>query len=50
MPSLLAQATVERQAGGTIQGVIGILDSDPGDALAAALARLGRAVQAANPQ
>jgi hypothetical protein len=50
MPSLLAQAAIERQAGGTIQGAIGTLDSDPGDALAAALARLGRAVQTANPQ
>jgi hypothetical protein len=50
MPSLLAQATVERQAGGTMQGVIRILDSDPGDALAKALARLGRAVQGANPR
>ena len=50
LPSLLAQATAERQAGGTLQGVIGILDSDPGDELAAAFARLGQAMQAANPQ
>jgi hypothetical protein len=50
LPPLLAQAAAERQAGGTIQGVIGILDSDPTDLLAAALAQLGRAVQAANPQ
>jgi len=50
LPSLLAQAAAERQAGGTMQGVIGILDSDPSDALARALARLGRAVQIENPQ
>ena len=50
LPSLLAQATAERQAGGTMQGVIGILDSDPSDVLAMALARLGRAMQNGNPQ
>ncbi len=48
LPSVLAQATVEGQEGGTLRQVIGILDSDPTDALAAALARLGQAVQAAN--
>jgi AraC-like DNA-binding protein len=45
-----APATAERQAGGAVQGVIGILASDPSDALAMALAQLGRAVQGANPQ
>jgi hypothetical protein len=50
LPSLLAQAAAERQAGGATQSVIGILDSDPSDALAMALARLGRAVQGANLQ
>ena len=50
LPSLLAQATAERQAGGTMQGMIGILDSDPSDVLAMALARLGRAMQNGNPQ
>jgi hypothetical protein len=50
LPSVLAQASAERQAGGDLRGVIGILDSDPGDKLAQALARLGRAVQAGNPQ
>jgi hypothetical protein len=50
LPSLLAQAAIEREAGGTMQGVIGILNSDPSDALARALARLGRAVQSGNPQ
>jgi hypothetical protein len=48
LPSVLAQATAERQEGGTLRQVIGILDSDPTDALAVALARLGQAVQAAN--
>ncbi|HEY5328280.1 MAG TPA: hypothetical protein VIJ79_00205 [Acidobacteriaceae bacterium] len=50
LPCLLAQATAERQAGGTLRGMIGILDSDPSDVLAMALARLGRAMQTANPQ
>jgi hypothetical protein len=50
LPSLLAQAVAERQAGGTIQGVIGILDADPTDPLAKALARLGRAMQGAETQ
>ena len=50
LPSLLAQAAAERRAGGTLRGMVGILDSDPGDAVAAALARLGRAVQSVNPQ
>ena len=49
LPSLLAQAAAERHAGGTLRGMVGILDSDPGDALAMALARLGRAMQLANP-
>jgi hypothetical protein len=48
LPSVLAQATAERQEGGTLHQVIGILDSDPTDALAVALARLGQAVQKAN--
>jgi len=50
LPSLLAQAAAERQLGGSLRSVIGILDCDPGDALAQALARLGRAVQSGNPQ
>jgi hypothetical protein len=50
MPSLLTQAAVERRAGGTIEGAIGILAADPTDRLAMALARLGRAVHGANPQ
>jgi hypothetical protein len=47
LPSVMAQAVAERQHGGTLRQVIGILDSDPTDALAAALARLGQAVQTA---
>ena len=50
LPPLLAQAVAERQAGGTLRGVISILECDPKDALARALARLGRAVQIGNPQ
>jgi hypothetical protein len=50
LPSLLAQAAAERQAGGTLRGAIGILGSDPTDALAMALARLGRGMLVANPQ
>jgi hypothetical protein len=45
LPSLLAQATAERQHGGDMRSVIRVLGSDPGDALAAALARLGQAMQ-----
>jgi hypothetical protein len=48
LPSVLAQAAAERHDGGTLRQVIGILNSDPTDALAAALARLGQAVQKAN--
>lgn len=50
LPSLLAQAGVEMQHGGTVRSVLGILDGDPGDELAAALARLGRAMQSENSQ
>jgi hypothetical protein len=49
LPSVMAQAVAERQEGGTLRQIIGILDSDPADTLAAALARLGQAVQAATP-
>ncbi len=49
LPSLLAQATAERQQGGTMRQMLSVLDSDPADALAVALARLGQAMQAANP-
>ena len=50
LPSLLAQAAAERQAGGTLASAVRILGSDPGDVIAAALARLGLAVQTRNPQ
>ena len=46
LPSVLAQAITERHAGGSLRSVVGILGSDPGDDLAAALARLGRTVEA----
>jgi hypothetical protein len=49
LPDVMAQAVTERQQGGTLRQMIGILDSDPTDALAAALARLGQAMQEANP-
>ncbi len=44
LPSVVAQADVERRASGDMRTMLGILDSDPGDGLASALARLGRAV------
>jgi hypothetical protein len=50
LPSQIEQAIIEQQEGGGLRTMIGILDADPGDALAVALARLGRAVQSANPQ
>jgi hypothetical protein len=46
LPDVMSQALAERQQGGTLHQVIGILDSDPTNALAAALARLGQAMQA----
>jgi hypothetical protein len=50
LPSVVAQAAVERQSGGAIQDAIRVLETDRTDVLALALARLGRAVQGANPQ
>lgn len=50
LPPLLAQAVAERHDGADMRRMIQILDSDPGDELARALARLGRGVHAANPQ
>jgi hypothetical protein len=50
LPSALTQAAAERRAGAHAGSVLTTLRSDPGDALAAALARLGAAMQAANPQ
>ena len=45
LPSALAQAALE----GDLAGKVYALDSDPGDGLAAALARLGRSVLGRNP-
>ena len=41
LPSQIELAAIERREGGGMRAMIGILDSDPGDPLAAALARLG---------
>ncbi len=46
LPSLLAQAAAERQAGGTLRQMAGILECDPADTLAGALARLARSMEA----
>jgi len=46
MPSVLAQAALEGRQSGNLRVVVGILDADPKDRLAAALARLGRAFMA----
>jgi len=46
LPSVLAQAAAERQQGGDLQTVLAVLVSDPHDPVAAALARLGQAMQA----
>jgi hypothetical protein len=48
LPSVMAQATAEKAAGGTLRQMVSILDSDPTDQLAAALARLGRVMQRGN--
>jgi hypothetical protein len=47
LPCLLAQATAERDHGGTLKAMAGILDADPADELAMALARLARRIEAA---
>ena len=44
LPCVVAQAVQERRHGGGMAGVLGILASDPGDGLAAVLARIGAAV------
>jgi len=48
LPSLLAQATEESAAGGDMRQVLSILDSDPTDELATALANFGRTMQERN--
>jgi len=50
LTSVVAHAAIEDRAGGDQRTMIETLDSDPGDALARALASLGRAVQAAASQ
>ena len=45
LPDAITAAIIERQDGGGLAGMLRQLGSDPGDHLAAALARLGRAVE-----
>jgi hypothetical protein len=47
---VVTQAAADRRAGGTLQGTIRTLGGDPGNALAAALARLGAAIERRDPQ
>ena len=46
LPSLVAQAAAEQQHGGSLRSMAGILDADPSDGLAMALARLARSIEA----
>jgi hypothetical protein len=48
LPSLLAQAAEQRAAGGSFRQMVGLLESDPTDELAARLAQLGRTLQGTN--
>jgi hypothetical protein len=48
LPSPLAQAIAESAAGGSLRQMVGLLDSDPADELAATLARLGRTLGGVN--
>lgn len=50
LPSVLEQAAADRRGGASPRTVISTLESDEGDPLAAALARLGRALESRNPQ
>jgi len=50
LPSVIEQAAQEAREGGGMRSMLQILSSDTGDALAGALARLGAAMQAGNPQ
>jgi len=49
LPSTIALAAADRTAGTSPQGVLAVLESDEGDPLAGALARLGRALFRTNP-
>lgn len=44
LPDVVTQAAADRRAGGSLRDTIRTLAADPGDALAAALARLGAAI------
>jgi len=44
LPPVIAQAAADLAAGSSHRSVLGLLESDPGDQLAGALARLGRAI------
>lgn len=46
LPSVIEQANIERQQGGSREAVIKQLEADPGDELAAALASFGRLIEA----
>ncbi len=48
LPSLLAQAVEAQQQGGSLISLAGILDADPSDSLAMALAKLARTIGAEN--
>lgn len=50
LPSQLDQAGEELRRGGGMRTAVHMLDADPGDRLAGALARLGRSLNAANMQ
>ena len=50
LPSVLEQAAADRRDGASPRAVIRTLESDEGDPLAAALARLGRTLESRNPQ
>jgi hypothetical protein len=48
LPPLVAQAAAESAAGGSLRRIVGLLDSDPTDELAATLAQLGRTLGGVN--
>ena len=50
LPSVIEQASIERQDGASFAATVKRLEDDPGDDLAAALAALGRAFEARKPQ
>jgi len=49
LPPVTDQAAADLAAGGSQRAALMVLESDPGDGLAAALARLGRAIIGSNP-